>query len=478
MSTRIRIGVDVGGTFTDFVLVDERRDLIYTGKRLTTPGDPSVAITEGVAQLLTEAATAIGDLHIVVHGTTLVANTIIERTGARVGLIATRGFRDALEMGREIRYDLYDLFATPATPLVPRALRRDVAERVDAQGHVLLPFDPEEFRRVVRQLLAAGVEAITVAFLHASANAEHERLARRILTEEAPDLPVSVSSEVAPEIREFERTSTTCANTYVQPLMQRYLARLDETLHAMGLRGQLYVMLTGGGITTVRAARQFPIQLIESGPAAGATAAAYYGLLVAAPAIDFVRSYVSRFELIDGDRVNRLFTDMDTEARALLIEAGADPAQITIRRTADMRYVGQGFEIGVPLPDGPLGGDQLPDLRERFFATYRQLFERHVTDVPIETMSWRLGATAPVPNVELRFGGQPTAPRDPVKGRHDVYFRETGFAPCAVLNRYALQPGMEFKGPAVVEERESTTVVGPDARLIVDQHLNLIIEIE
>jgi len=689
---RVRIGIDVGGTFTDFVLVDERRDLIYTGKRLTTAGDPSVAIADGVRRLLAEATTAIGELHSVVHGTTLVANTIIERTGARVGLITTRGFRDALEMGREIRYDLYDLFATPAPPLVPRALRREVGERVDARGEVLLPFDAAEFRRAVRELRADGVDAIAVSFVHAYANAEHERRAREILAEDAPALPVSVSSDVAPEIREFERTSTTCANAYVQPRMQRYLARLDDTLKAMGLRGHLYVMLSGGGITTVRAARQFPIRLIESGPAAGAMAAAYYGLLtetpslisfdmggttakmglidrgwpervhefeagrvrrfrkgsglplkvpvvemieigagggsiarvdqmgllkvgpqsagsepgpvcygrggtlptvtdadlllgylspdyflggemrldrkaveramdeqvaraldvsgleaavgihdvvnenmaaatrmhvaekgrdprryalvafggagpvhayglakllkltrivcpfgagvtsalgllVAAPAIDFVRSYVTRLERTDWEHVNALFAEMESDARALLIETGADPAQIAVHRAADMRYVGQGFEIGVALPDGPLGADRLADVRERFFATYRQRFERHITDVSVEALTWRLGATAPVPNVELHFGGQPAAPRDPVKGHREVYFPQTGFAPCAVLNRYALQPGMEVAGPAVVEERESTTVVGPDARLVVDRHLNLIIEI-
>src|SRR6058998_549237 len=150
MNTRIRIGVDVGGTFTDFVLVDEHRDLIYTGKRLTTPGDPSVAITAGIERLLPLAGVSIDVLHSVVHGTTLVANTLIERTGARVGLITTRGFRDALEMGREIRYDLYDLFLERPEPLVPRYLRREVGERVEPGGEVLMPFDPDEFRTLAQ----------------------------------------------------------------------------------------------------------------------------------------------------------------------------------------------------------------------------------------------------------------------------------------------------------------------------------------
>src|SRR5919201_1482595 len=174
MDKRIRVGVDVGGTFTDFVLVDEHRDLIYTGKRLTTPGDPSQAIAEGIERLLREAETDIGRLHSVVHGTTLVANTIIERSGAKVGLITTRGFRDALEMGRETRYDLYDLFLERPEPLVPRYLRREVGERIDPGGEVLLPFDPDEFRAVARELVDDAVEAIAVCFMHAYRNGEHE----------------------------------------------------------------------------------------------------------------------------------------------------------------------------------------------------------------------------------------------------------------------------------------------------------------
>jgi N-methylhydantoinase A len=169
---------------------------------------------------------------------------------------------------------------------------------------------------------------------------------------------------------------------------------------------------------------------------------------------------------------------MEGEARALLTEAGADPTQITVHRAADMRYVGQGFEVTVALPEGPLGAGRLAEVREHFYQTYRQLFERHVTDVPVEALSWRLGATGPVPNLELNFGGQPTAQRDPRKGTRPVWFPETGLRPCPVLSRYALPPGMEVTGPAVIEERESTTVVGPNARATVDKHLNLILDLE
>ena len=169
---------------------------------------------------------------------------------------------------------------------------------------------------------------------------------------------------------------------------------------------------------------------------------------------------------------------MEGDARALLVEAGADPAELTLRRTADMRYVGQGFEIPVPLPDGPLGPGSLDDLKERFLATYAQLFERRITDMPIEAMSWRLAATAPVPNVELNFGGQPARQGDPRKGTRQVYFPQTGFAPCAVYDRYSLTAGAQLAGPAVIEERESTIVAGPDARIAVDKHLNVVIEID
>jgi N-methylhydantoinase A len=169
---------------------------------------------------------------------------------------------------------------------------------------------------------------------------------------------------------------------------------------------------------------------------------------------------------------------MEGEARALLVEAGADPSELTLRRTADMRYVGQGFEIPVPLPEGPLGSNSLDDLKERFLATYAQLFERRITDMPIEAMSWRLSATAPVPNVELNFGGQPARQGDARKGTRQVYFPQTGFAPCAVYDRYSLIAGTQLAGPAVIEERESTIVAGPDARITVDKHLNVVMEID
>ena len=693
MEKRLRIGVDVGGTFTDFVLVDEERDLIYTGKRLTTSDDPSVAIIDGIERLQRESETTAAAVHSLVHGTTLVTNTIIERTGAKVGLITTKGVRDTLEMGREIRYDLYDLFLEAPPTLVPRHLRREVPERIAPDGEVLAPFDAAAFRTVARELIEVEkVDAVAVCFMHSYRNPDHERQAKAILSEEFADVPVTISSEVAPEIREFERTSTACANAYVQPLMQNYLDRLDRNLRELGHSGTLYVMLSGGGITTVRSAQDFPIRLIESGPAAGAMAASYYsgltgsenlisfdmggttakmclidggrpdrkhdfeagrvrrfhkgsglplkvsvvdmieigagggslanvdqmgllkvgprsagsnpgpvcyglggvdpavtdadlflgylnpdyflggemqldmdtveraiadrvakplglstlegavgihnivnenmaaatrmhlaekgrdprryemiafggagpvhayglarllklkrlivplgagvtsalGFLVAAPAIDYVRSYVARLEQIEWTHLNNLFAEMEDEARALLVETGARPEDITMTRTAEMRHVGQGFEISVPIPNGGLGEDAVSAMRDAFFTVYRQLFERTVEEMPIEAMSWRLAASAPVPNIALNFGGQPIGTGEALKGQRDVYFPETGFAPCDVYDRYALSPGDTFEGPAVVEERESTTVIGPGAKITVDESLNLLCDL-
>lgn len=341
MDKRVRVGVDVGGTFTDFVLVDEDRDLIFTGKRLTTSEDPSIAITEGVARLLKEAGTDARRLDSVVHGTTLVTNTIIERTGAKVGLITSMGFRDALEMGREIRYDLYDLFLESPPTLVPRYLRCEVAGRVAPDGAVLQDFDEKGFREVARKLVEdEKVEAIAVCFMHAYRNPEHERRAKAILAEAFGGVPVTISSEVAPEIREFERTSTTCANAYVQPMMLRYLERLDNNLRDMGLNGALYVMLSGGGITTVRSAQAYPIRLVESGPAAGAMAASFYsGLTGVENLISFdMGGTTAKMCLIDGGRPDRKHDFEAGRVRRFMKGSGL-PLKVSV---VDMIEIGAG----------------------------------------------------------------------------------------------------------------------------------------
>jgi N-methylhydantoinase A len=269
-----RIGVDVGGTFTDLVLLDQAR-VAATAKVLTTPADPSVAVADGIGRLLAGMSAArVGE---VVHGTTLVANALIERKGAVTGLLTTRGFRDVLAIRREHRYDLYDLFLELPEPLVPRRRRWEVDERVLADGSVDRPLDPGGVRAVARRARAADVEAIAISFLHAYRNPTHELTAAAILRHELPGVALSVSAEVVPELGEYVRTSTTVANAYVQPLIERYLATLEERLRTLGVRAPVSVMLSTGGLADLEVGRRFPIRLAESGPAAGAIAAAVAG---------------------------------------------------------------------------------------------------------------------------------------------------------------------------------------------------------
>ncbi len=244
---------------------------------MTTPDDPSRAVTAGLSTVLAEAGLTPAAVRQIVHGTTLVTNAIIERKGAKTALITTKGFRDAVEIGREHRYDMYDIFLELPEPLVPRRRRLELDERVLADGEVLTPVEPGEVEALARWLVDEKIEAVAVALLHSYRNPDHERRVEAILNEFAPDVLVSTSSDVVPEIREYERTSTTIANVYVRPVVTRYLGQLDESLAAMGFEGSLFIMLSSGGICTVETARKYPIRLIESGPAAGAIAAAEYG---------------------------------------------------------------------------------------------------------------------------------------------------------------------------------------------------------
>ena len=693
MNATARIGVDVGGTFTDFVLHDPARNLVATGKRLTTPDDPSEAIVAGIARLLEETGLKPGDLHSIVHGTTLVTNTIIERTGCKVGLLTTDGFRDSIEIGRETRYDLYDLFLEAPPTLVPRHLRLEVPERLDVQGQILLPLDEAALIAAARQLVEVEkVEALAIGFLHAWRDPRHERRAAEVIRGLYPDLPMTLSSAVAPEIREFERISTACANAYVQPRMQRYLAKLEASLAAMGVTGALYVMLSGGGIASVQEAKDYPIRLIESGPAAGAMAAswlaqragldqvisydmggttakmcliqngapdrkfdfeagrvrrfqkgsglplkvsvvdmieigagggsiarvdpasglmkvgprsagakpgpicygrggveptvtdsdlvlgrldpAYFlggemaldlpavtravsgdlsaklgvsaddaalgirrivdetmaaatrmhmaekgrdprrftliafggagpvhacdlarllkikrvlvplgagvasaiGFLVAPPATDLVRSLVGRLERLDWAKIAALYAEMVAEARGLLLGAGADPADIIYKPAADMRYVGQGFEIPVPMPSLTPGQQDIAAIEESFLAAYRERFGRALDGLPIEALTWRLAASAPGRDIAME-GAQKSESGEARRGTRRALFEGHGWCDCAVYDRYRLAPGTIFAGPALVEERESTCVIPPGAQVSVDRHRNLVIEL-
>lgn len=273
----IRIGVDIGGTFTDFVAVDTTRGRAVVWKRLTTPTAPADAVLLGIDDILRETGWDPARVELVVHGTTLVANAIIERKGARTGLIATAGHRHALEVGAEQRYDVYDLFLERPAPLVPGYLREGVSERIDASGRELTPLDDESVRSALRRLRDGGIEALAVSLLHSYANDAHEQRVRAIVDEELPGIDLSLSSVVAPEMREYERTSTTVANAYVQPLMRSYLDRLGAQIKSRLPNAELYVMLSNGGLTTPQQAATVPIQLVESGPAAGVVAAQAFG---------------------------------------------------------------------------------------------------------------------------------------------------------------------------------------------------------
>ena len=692
--TDARLGVDVGGTFTDFVVFDPESGSFSVGKTLTTPQDLALGIIRGTREAAERAGFEVRDISQVTYGTTLVANLLLERKGARVGLIATEGFRDVLETGTEQRYDMYDLTARRAEPLVPRNLRRTVRERVSWDGEVLVPLDPSSLDPILSTFEAYGVEMIAVALLHSYRNPSHERMVREYLKDRYPQYAVSLSSEVAPEVREYPRTSTTVANSYVEPPLRGHLAEMEDGLRSLGFGGVIYMMLSEGGITTLEAARSFPVRLVESGPAAGAMAAAYYGealgygdllsfdmggttaklclitggrpsrttefevarehrfkkgsglilkvpaidmieigagggsiayvdpmglmkvgpqsagadpgpacyglggteptvsdadlvlgllnpdyflggemaldpdsarkaiedrlagpmgmsvtraaqgihevvnenmataarmhaseqgldvrgsalvafggagpvhayrvakllgidrvvcplgagvmssigMLVAPKSFDSVQSYISRLDSVDWDHVSYIYETMESSAVELLTLAGVEAEDIRIERSADMRYVGQGFEIVVPVPGGKLGQGLQEALAATFSETYESLFGRILTDVPVETITWRLSASEPPPRPDIRFRtvGSGTHAGG-VKGERPVFLTEEGrFVDCPVLDRYGLEPGATVNGPAIVEERESTVFVGPDARCAIDEHLNLVMSL-
>ena len=694
MSSRsYRVGVDIGGTFTDLIVVEERTGAFTVGKVLTTPDDPSQAIEAVLAEALERASIAPAEIAQIVHGTTLVTNAMIERKGARTALLATAGFRDSVEIGRENRYDLYDLMLENPRPLVPRYLRFDVPERTLADGSILCTLDEGYVERLARELAAVGVEAVAIAFLHSFTNPAHEQAARTAVHRAAPGMRVSISSDVVPEIREFERTSTTIANVYVQARVERYLRELEARLGRMDVPGKLFLMLSSGGIATVDTAVRYPVRLLESGPAAGALAATAYGqaaghpsllsfdmggttakicvidrgrpliahefevdriyrfkkgsglpitipviemieigtgggsiarvdalgLLKVGPdsagsvpgpvcygrggseptvtdadlvlgyldpayflggrmaldvegarraidariagplgisveeaawgihqianeqmanaarvhalergkdphrfplfafggagpvhayriaralgapallaplgagvistvgflsaplAFDFVRSWRGQLGALDWAHANTLLGEMEAEGAALLEESGVPAGAVHYRREADMRYVGQGHQIRVPLPDGALNEAQVPLLQAAFEAVYRELYERLGPPVPVEIMNWRVTAAGPEPDLQLavRADNASTNAADAVKGARPAYFPEAGgFTDTPIYDRYRLAPGAQFAGPAIVEERESTVIVGPGAQCSIDAQWNLVI---
>ena len=325
------LGIDIGGTFTDFVLVERASGNVFLNKRLTTPDRPDVAVKDGIRTLLRESNIQGANLEIVIHGTTLITNALIERKGARTALLATAGHKDVLKIGDEMRYDTYDLFLEKPDPLVPAHLRFDVPERLAADGRVIDELDENVLRQIALALAEEQVASVAVCFLHSFSDPTHEQRARSILEEELPGATVSLSSEVAPEIREYQRMSTTAANAYVQPIAARYLNRVKENLQVEGYDRPLFMMISSGGIVTHEAASRFPIRLVESGPAAGALASSTLG--------------------IQAEYRDLISFDMGgTTAKACLIDDGAPTTSKQFEVARVKRFAkGSGLPLQVPV---------------------------------------------------------------------------------------------------------------------------------
>ena len=283
MTSRYRLGIDIGGTFTDATLINENTGEIHVGKVPSTPEDPSVGFMNATDRMLREVAVSLDEVEYVVHGTTVATNAIIEKKVAPTGFITTDGFRDLLEIQRQIRPTLYDLHFEKPRPLVPRYLCFGIPERLDAQGQVLTPLDENALVEAVEQLKRENVTAVAVCFLHSYINPNHEKRVGEILHEVFPDAIVSLSSEVAPEFREYFRASTTVINACIRPIVARYLRHIEDRLREKGITAALLVMQSSGGVFTFASASEKPVFMVESGPAAGVIAATYLGTALGHP---------------------------------------------------------------------------------------------------------------------------------------------------------------------------------------------------
>ena len=330
ITPRYRVGCDIGGTFTDFVLLDQGTGDIVIGKCLSTPRDPSEGMMTGLEALKSQAGDYFPAITQIAHASTLVANAVIERKGARCALLCTKGFRDVLEVRRHVRVTTYELWSDPPEPLVPRYLRLPIDERVYSGGEVAKPVDPGEIAGVAEDLKAEGVESVAIAFLHAYRNPANEQAAQRLLTEHLPGIPITTSAAVLPQIKEYERTSTTVVNAYVRPIVERYLTNLIERLARAKIEAPIHIMLSNGGVTSPQTAREFPIRLIESGPVAGAKVAQHYRNLCG---LDDVLAY-----------------DMGgTTAKACLIQGGRIPITDELEVARSQRFTkSSGYPVAVP----------------------------------------------------------------------------------------------------------------------------------
>lgn len=328
-----RIGCDIGGTFTDFIILDERSGNVHLEKVLTTPEDPAAAVNDGWQRLAETIDGLQPSTRHIIHGTTLVINAVLQRTGVRAGLLATAGFRDVLEMRRYMRADMYDVFGGLPAPLISRELRLGVRERIFADGSVLTPLDEQSVIEAIDELVSRGVTSIAVCLMHAWVNDAHERRIAEMIFERYPKMVVSLSSDIMPKISEYERTSSTVVNAYVRPIVESYLNRLTGLMSERGFDCNLYLMLSGGGVTSIETAMRFPVRLVESGPVAGVLAARYYGALHNARSV--------------------LAFDMGgTTAKAALIQDGVIPiaSDYEVDRANPLRK-GSGIPLGLPAVD-------------------------------------------------------------------------------------------------------------------------------
>jgi N-methylhydantoinase A len=685
-----RLGFDIGGTFTDFVLQQVSTGAVFVGKEPTTPRDPSEGVVRGLAALLETARVRLAEVDQIVHGTTLGANLVIERRGARTFLVTTRGFRDVLEIQRQFRYNLNDFFLDKHPPLIPRGQIVEVTERVLADGRVHVPLDKTEARAALAACREAGAEAVAVAFLHSYANPEHEVAMRELAAEILPSRPVVLSSDVSPQYREYERTNTTVVNAYITPRFAQYLHALRARLEERGFARRLYVMQNNGGIATAETAAAFPVRSLDSGPAAGAILGAHIGRLtghedliafdmggttakaaliehgvpastdqlevdmiglrkgsglpVQVPSVDLVEigagggsrariergllrvgpdsagadpgpacyglggleptvtdanlvlGYLDAGFFLGGARrldvaaataaiethvakplgvsvveaawgIHQLVTlNMEGAIRVVSIGRGKDPrnlacvtfggagpihgarlarslgvarvivpfaagvasamglltadarfdlartfvatlgaapweeinalyaameadgaAQITAtglggqwrtRRVAEVRYAGQGHELGVEIPAGRLGLESLAAIEQAHAAVYASRYGyAEAPGTPLEATNWKLEISCGVPAMAMT-GAATVAGGSAAKKPRPVYFPECGgFVDCPVYDRYRLAPGVSVKGPAVIEERETTVMLLPGDEAVVDRHGNLVVEI-
>jgi len=334
------LGCDIGGTFTDFALIDAAGGALIIEKCLTTPSDPALGVMQGLDLLAQQVPDLLQKVDTFIHGTTLVINAILERKGAKTALITTQGFRDILAMRREERYDRDDLFQVFPEPLVPRSRRVGIPERVAANGAVLIPLDEDALREAVSELVDSGVESIAVSLLHSYANSAHERRVASILNEQAPNIPVSLSVDVLPEAKEFERTSTTVTNAYCMPLISRYVDDLRSALAEKGFTGKFFLMNSNGGLTPGSTAKSLPVRMVESGPAGGAMATSHFSKLLREPSlVSFDMGGTTAKTCLIEDGKFRTTSEYEVDRTARFIKGSGIPLRVPV---VDMIEIGAG----------------------------------------------------------------------------------------------------------------------------------------